>query len=484
MATAASLLADVQLRERDYFDTSERTVYPGLPYRWEDPWKPASSPTQLAARLAAPLPTTASLPEPDGAAPQEQPGAALAGLRVIEVTNNWAGPIAGRHLADLGAEVIKVELASKPATRASHYPGKEPGKYHWNRSGYFNEMNRNKRDVALDLSTARGKQIFLELVRRADVVVENNSARVMPNLGLGYETLAQVNPRLVMASISGFGATGSQRDWVAFGSNIEAACGLAAITGYEGESVPYRTGSFIPDPIAGGHATVAILAALERRDTTGRGDHIDLALTESAIPFMLESLTWYQEHGCLMPRRGNAESNAAPTGAYRCAGSDDWAAIAVRTDEQWRAFCRVAALDGSTYPTVADRVAARADVDAMVGTWTETQAQYECARTLQAADVPAAPILHNWQLHSDPHLYARGAFINIEHPDTGVMPYPGFLWRLSRTPASVRSPAPRFAEGNAYVFSTLLGLAPDEVAELYATGVTADAPVMPAPVVL
>src|SRR5262249_51826181 len=250
----------------------------------------------------------------------------------------------------------------------------------------FNEMNRNKRGVALDLSTPRGKALFLELVRDADVVVENNSARVMPNLGLGYDSLAEVNPRLVMASISGFGASGPQRDWVAYGSNIEAACGLAAITGYDDE-VPYRTGSFIPDPIAGGHATAGILAALERRDRTGAGAHLDIALTESAIPFMLESLTFYQEHGRLMPRRGNADPDDAPTGAYRCAGSDDWIAIAVRSDEQWCALCRVAELDGSAYPTAAARVAAREAVDSMVSAWTATQSQYECARALQAAGV-------------------------------------------------------------------------------------------------
>src|SRR5205814_8445179 len=136
--------------------------------------------------------------------------------------------------------------------------------------------NRNKRDVALDLSTPRGKALFLELVRDADVVVENNSARVMPNLGLGYDSLAEVNPRLVMASISGFGASGPRRDWVAFGSNIEAASGLAAITGYD-DTMPYRTGSFVPDPIAGAHAVVRILAALERRDRMGPGAHLDLA---------------------------------------------------------------------------------------------------------------------------------------------------------------------------------------------------------------
>ncbi|HZQ36031.1 MAG TPA: CoA transferase, partial [Dehalococcoidia bacterium] len=318
MATAASLLADRHLNERGYFVEHSGIRYPGLPYRWEEPWRVEPAPDTLPDNagtntrvLAPPLPITAR-ELPAGTGP-------LTGLRVIEVTNNWAGPIAGRHLADLGAEVIKVELASKPATRLSHYPGKEPGKYHWNRSGYFNEMNRNKRDVALNLASSRGRELFLRLVAWADVLVENNSARVMPNLGLDYETLRKANPRLVMASISGFGASGPKRDWVAFGSNIEAACGLAAITGYEG-NVPYRTGSFVADPIAGAHAVIGILAALERRDRTGQGAHLDIALTESAIPFMTESITYYQEHGALMPRTANADPAFAPTSTYRCAG--------------------------------------------------------------------------------------------------------------------------------------------------------------------
>jgi crotonobetainyl-CoA:carnitine CoA-transferase CaiB-like acyl-CoA transferase len=336
-------------------------------------------------------------------------------------------------------------------------------------------MNRNKRGLALNLATERGKALFLRLVRAVDVIVENNSARVMPNLGLGWERLQQENPRLVMASISGFGATGPQRDWVAFGSNIEAACGLAAITGYD-DSTPYRTGSFIPDPIAGGHAVVGILAALERRDRTGIGAHLDIALTESAIPFMTESITYYQEHGALMPRMANADPAFAPTGAYRCAGTDDWVALAVRTPEQWLALCAVIGMDAGAYPTNAERVAVRAKLDALVSAWTRERAQYDCARRLQAAGVPAAPILKNWQLHCDPHLYARGAFLPIEHPDTGVLPYPGFPWRFSATQPRVRCAAPRFAEGNAYVFRTLLQLGDTDVEALYRDGVTADAP--------
>ena len=473
MADAERLLSDPELAARGFFREVEGVRFPGPPYRWPGGLPERRPPERLAALLTT-APGVARTP-PIRRAAAAASGPALAGLRVLELTNNWAGPIAGRHLADLGAEVIKVEIPDRPATRGSHYPGKEPGKYFWNRSGYFNEMNRNKRSVALNLAHPSGRELFVRLVEGADVVIQNNSARVMPNLGLSYETLRAANPRLVMVSISGFGATGPRRDWLAYGSNIEAACGLAAMTGYSGEEVPYRTGSFVGDPIAGAHAAIAVLAALEQRDRTGDGCHIDIALTESSMPFMLLGFTHFQRTGTLYARGGNADPWDAPAGAYRCFGTDDWVAIAARTDAQWQALAALASLEGATW-TRAQRLAARPAIDTAISAWTADLEQYECVRELQAAGIPSAPILHNYQLHSDPHLHARRAFIPIEHPDTGVMPYPGFPWQLSATPSRVRSAAPRFAEGNAYVFGELLGLPAAQMAQLYAEGVTAATP--------
>ncbi len=475
MSTAEMLLDDPVLAERGFFQTISGAKLPGRPYRWTDSWQYPAAPTRRLERMLAPTAVSGPARPVNGTLDRPN-GAPLTGIRILELTNNWAGPIAGRHLADLGAEVIKVELATKPATRASHYPGKEPGKYHWNRSGYFNEMNRNKRDVSLNLATPQGRSLFLRLVEQADAIVENNSARVLPNLQLGYEQLVAVNPRLVMASISGFGATGARRDWVAFGSNIEAACGLAAITGYPG-GLPQRTGTFVADPIAGGHAAIAIIAGLERRDRTGLGAHIDIALTESAMPFMLCAFSHLQSTGEPLPRNGNAEAEDCPTGAYRSAGTDEWIAVAVRTDAQWQSLARLAGLDATLGPDRVTRVKHRAAIDSALNEWTAAMDQYEACRLLQANGISAAPILHNWQLHSDPQLCARNAFIPIEHPDTGVLPYPGFPWQLSVTPPQVRYPAPRFAEGNDYVFRTLLGLSDKEIAGLYEDGTTTSEPV-------
>lgn len=474
--TADRLLEDGVLQEREFYVEVDGKKVPGLPYRWNDRWEAKPAPTTLSDSLSADKPPVVAPISPANLGTPVNSDGPLAGLLVLELTNNWAGPIAGRHMADLGAEIIKIELPTKPATRASHYPGKEPGLDHWNRSGYFNEMNRNKRGLALNLATDRGKELFLELVQKADVIVENNSARVMPNLGLGYERLREVNPRIVMASISGFGATGDRKDWVAFGSNIEAACGLAAINGYAGGD-PQRTGSFVPDPIAGAHAVIGILAALARRDRTGEGAHLDISLTESALPFMLEAFTYYHNHGELRPRMGNRDPWDAPVGAYRSYGIDDWIAIAVRSDEEWANLCAVTAIDRTLGSTREARLANHDAIDEALEVWTRQRPQYAAVEALQAAGVVAAPILHNWQLHSDRHFAVRNSFVEIDHPSTGVYPYPNAPWHLSRTPASIRQAAPRFAEGNDYVFRSMLGLSEAEVAELYELSVTGNEPI-------
>jgi crotonobetainyl-CoA:carnitine CoA-transferase CaiB-like acyl-CoA transferase len=474
MADASSLLEDATLIERQYFRQVDEHRLPGRPIRWSVEWPEPTAGHQLRRALADTTQPVRTGPEGRRTRPSRDVGP-LAGVRVLELSNNWAGPLAGRHLADLGAEVIKVEHPTKPWTRAGFYPGNVPGTQHWNRAGYFNEMNRNKRSVALNLADAGGRDLFLRLVERADVVLQNNSARVMPNLGLAFENLREVNPRIVMASISGFGATGPRRDWVAFGSNIEVATGLAAITGYDGET-PYRTGSFVADPIGGTQAALGIIAALERADRTGVGAHLDVSLIEATLPFMVHGFAHLQSTGRPFVPTGNGDEWAAPTGAYPADGWDQWIAVAVRTDEQWTALARTCGIDPAIGGELRDRLQNRELIDKLLRDWTGAHPQYEAVRALQDAGVPAAPVLKNPQFHSDPHLFARNAFLTIEHPDTGVMPYPGFPWRLSLTRPEIRYAAPRFAEGNDYVFGALLDMSSAEIQELYENGVSSVVP--------
>ncbi len=418
---------------------------------------------------------------PDGASVGAPGEGALAGLRVIEVTANWAGPLVGRHMGDLGAEVIKVEHVQRPATRALWYPGNEPGKRPYNRAGYFNNLNRSKLDVSLDLSTERGRELFLDLVEIADVVVENNSARVMPNLGLSWDVLSERNPGLVMASISGFGASGPERDYVAYGANIEASSGLAAVTGYHDDDTPYRANTFYADPITGNYATIAVLAALRARQSTGRGQWLDLSLNECAASFFGDAFVEHQRTGELPQRRGNRHPVYAPQGAYQTVGDDDWLVLTVRDDEEWSALCTaLQRTDWAADPQLATAEGRRArhdELDAAIAEWAADLDHREAADLLQAAGVPAAPVLANYELVTDPHLHQRGFYIPIDHPEAGVIPFAGMPWKLSRTPGCVTRPAPRFAEHNDYVLGELLGLDREAIETLESSGIAGREPV-------
>ncbi len=490
--TVKDLYESPQLAARDWFVDVEhpragRVRQPGFPYKL--------SATPAAITRPAPLlgehesdgggwisPADAA-PAAASATPRGERRQALEGVRVLELTANWAGPLAGRLLADLGAEVIKIELASKPATRALFYAGNDPMKYHYNRAAYFNLLNRNKYGISLNLAHPAGKEVFWKLLRRADLVIENNSARVMHNLGLSYERLREVNPRVTLISMAGYGGSGPERDYVAYGSNIEAASGLASLTGY-GPDEPFRTGSYYADPVTGGHGAIAALAALHARRRSGEGQFVDMALSEAAAGFFGEAMMDYALNGIVRGPQGNRSSRCAPQGAYRCMGEDDWVALAVRDDDEFARLCRVMGredlLDDVRFASQAARLANRDALNEAIDAWTATVDHNEAARLLQAAGVPAAPVLANWELLSNPHLFARGFYVPIVHPEVGVFPFPGAPCKLSETPVSVRLPAPCFAEHNAYVYRELLGLSDAALAELREQGVIDDTPVAPA----
>jgi crotonobetainyl-CoA:carnitine CoA-transferase CaiB-like acyl-CoA transferase len=468
--TMEDVANSTQLAARDWFDGVEvggRTfVGPGLPFP-----------------VPHDLPSPAAAGEGSGVRAGSRPAASrlpLDGIRVIEVTANWAGPIGGRHLADLGADVIKVELATKPATRALMYVGDDAWPEHYNRSGYFNKMNRNKRDVCLNLATPEGKDVFLRLVSKADVVLENNAARVMNQLGVGYEALREVNPGLVMCSMSGFGSTGPERNYSAYGSNIETTSGLASLLGYD-ESSFYGTGTFYADPITGTHGSIAILAALLGRRDTGHGQWIDMALLEAVAPFFAQQFLQYTVTGKLPVPNANRSERYCPQNVYPTVGRDSWLALTVQDTQDWTALCAVIGRqDWAGEPrlrTVEGRRECEAEIEAAIREWCATRDHVTAAEALQAAGVPAAPVLQNWELISDNHLHDRDFFVKTRHPEAGTHWFPGFPWRFEKTPARLRMPAPMFAEHNREVFREVAGLSDDQIAALYTAGITSDAPI-------
>ncbi len=489
----ADVAANPQLIAREWFGeievASERFKAPGFPYRL------TGTPCTNSGHAAALGEHDALLSSPDFAwanaavpTPSRLPISGelpLAGIRVIEVTANWAGPIGGRHLADLGADVIKVELASKPATRALAQVADDLWPEHYHRSGYFNKLNRNKRAICLDLSKPEGKELFKRLVAVSDVVLENNAARVMNNLGLGYEALAEVHPGLIMCSMAGYGATGPDRNYSAYGSNIETSSGLASVLGY-GPGEFFGTGTFYADPVTGNHGAVAILAALHARRRSGRGQWIDISLLEAVTPFFAQPFLEHVLSGTVPAPVGNRSPEYAPQGYYPTIGRDCWLALTVRDGRDWLALCTVMdradlAAD-AVLGTLAGRQRHHDLIDHAIRSWAATLDHNHAAAALQARGVSAAPVMQNWEICSDNHLNGRGFFVPIAHPEAGTHAWPGFPWRLSATPGRVFAHAPLFAEHNAAVFSGLLGLSATEIAALYEAGVTSDAPVFGGPI--
>jgi len=398
----------------------------------------------------------------------------LAGIRIADFTWVWAGPHATLQLAHLGAEVIRVEAVQRPCvTRLlPPWPDGQPG---LNRSGYFNQFNQGKRSVALDLKTAEGLDLAKRLVARSDVVTENFAAGVMDRLGLGYEALRAVKPDLVMVALSGYGATGPEREFVSYGPAQVPLSGMSSLTGYR-DWPPMHVGISYGDPNGGVHGAFAVLAALWHRERTGEGQYVDLSQWETGMAVLAEGLMDQAMNGSAPARDGNRDSQMAPHGIFRAAGEDRWIAIAVRSDEEWRRLALVmglAAAERERYATLAARKADEDTLEALLATWTATRTPEALTALLQEAGLAAAPAMTNRELHDDPHLRERGFFVELDHPEVGARRHLGIPWAMSGTPCAVTRPAPCFGEATDYVLGDLLGIDAATRADLRARGIVA-----------
>jgi crotonobetainyl-CoA:carnitine CoA-transferase CaiB-like acyl-CoA transferase len=414
---------------------------------------PASPVPAVGAVPASPVPAVGAVP----AAPRiDRP---LAGLRVLELSDYWAGPLCGRTFGDLGADVILVEKTAGAPIRTA----------------LFDKLNRNKRSLALDLKTPAGREIFLDLVRQADVVVENLSARSMPGLGLGYPVLHACNPRIVYASISGFGTSGPYSDYLATGPSAEPLTGLTALMGYS-ESEPRVTSKGILDPVSGNLGAAAILAALRTRDATGAGRFVELTLQECGIAFIGEHFVDWQLTG-RPPVYGNADPTCAPWGIYRCRGDDDWIAITVTDDDEWTALCAFAEAGWESedgWASMASRLADQPRLDARVEAWTVGHDKIDLARALQRHGVPAAPVLRAHEWIEDAQLAYDRYFATLPGPDATILRCDGLAPRFDgERDYSDWRPAPAPGQHTSEVLAGVLGLDAAAVASLVAEGVAA-----------
>jgi crotonobetainyl-CoA:carnitine CoA-transferase CaiB-like acyl-CoA transferase len=411
----------------------------------------------------------------------------LNGIMVIDLGRVWAGPLTTRVLADFGAEVIKVEsltargTASLPADEdrvLEDYPNKDPGAKPWNRQGMFNDLNRNKKSLALDLSRPEGVAVFKKLVAISDIVVENYTPRVMANFGLDYPVLKTIKPDLIMLSMPAYGATGPYRDFPGFGNTIESVAGITDLVGYAG-GPPHQLGMIAGDPLAALHGVSAIMVALRHKRQTGSGQHIDLSQAETQTSAIGEYVLDFSMNKRNVPRIGNRHPVHAPHGCYRCKGKDSWVAIDITSETEWQSLCKVmgnpSLAHDKRFSKQSTRLTNQDELDTLITAWTIQLDHYEVMRVLQTAGVPCGPVLNGKELLTDPHLRERGFFVNINHPDTGTFPYAGSPIRLSRTPAEYHS-SPGLGEHNREVLGGLLGMSQDEITALEKAGVIGDAP--------
>lgn len=390
----------------------------------------------------------------------------LQGVRVIDTCIYWAGPMATGLLADLGAEVIKIESIQRLDHLRLLGGWPTPDGYEW--SAVFNGANRNKYGITLNLNHPRGKEIFKRLVEIGDIVAENFSPRVMENWGLTYEVLKGLNPRLIMLSMPGFGATGPWQNYVTFGPNVEMVSGMPTVSGYpDGE--PMMTG-YIADPAAGLMGAVAVMVALQHRHRTGKGQHIDLSQMEAITAFMGEAIMDYTMNGRLQPRRGNRHPSIAPHGVYRCKGDDEWVTITISFEEEWYRFCDAmgnpAWTKDARFSDNKSRYQNHDALDEFIENWTSQQDRHEVMRILQQAGVAAGAVLSYADVLSDTHLQERGFFEVVTRPVTGTHPYPGFPAKLTETPVTIRRPAPTLGQDNEYILKKLLGMTKEEINQL------------------
>lgn len=445
----------------------------GPVFRTTSPCRPPAAAPRLGDAGAEPWASRKVAPVPK-ASPAAATAPPLAGIRVLDFTLAWAGPMATRSLAFLGADVIRVENAAaldpwrgavKTAPGSLMHADRDPGERPWNRISLFASQSHDKRSISLDLKTPRGVEVARALAAECDVVLANFSPRVLDKLGVGYAEISRRNDQVVFVEMPAFGNTGPWSSHVGVGKTMEAASGMATLMGY-GDGVPVLTGPAYLDPIGGLHGAAAVLTGLMQRARDGKGQYIEVAQVEAALHWIGEHLLDAAVNGRQFVPRGNTIDEAAPHDAFACAGRDQWIAIAIYDDAQWAAFRAIAEipeLDDEAYATREGRQQTASDLHRLISSWTVAQDKHHLAIRLQAAGVPAAPVATGADVFRDPQLRSRGLIWQLDHPDVGPREYSGLAYRLSRTPGAMRRGFPCFGEHGREILRDILGMAPAEI---------------------
>ena len=405
------------------------------------------------------------------------------GLRVLDFTWVGVGPITTKHLADFGADVIRVESVSRPDVLRNGAPFKdgEPG---INRSQFSANYNSSKRGLGLNLALPEGRELAVDLIRewQPDVIAESFTPRVMAGWGLTYDDVRQLAPAIIYFSTCQQGQTGPHSSFAGFGQLAGAMAGFYHVTGWPDREPagPYGAYSDFVNPP---NAAAAIVAALEYRRRTGKGQHIDLSQYECAAHFLAPAIMDFLTNGTVLDRRGNEDDVAVPHNVYRCADQErgytgegeQWIAITVSNDEQWDALCREmghgSLANDPRFAAVADRRRHAEKLDALIGKWMRDKSARELMLRLQNAGVPAGVVQSQADLWEDPQVAHRGFFQWLDHAECGPMPYDGLTYHLSKTPGALRMPQALVGQHNHEILSEALGLDSSAVNKLLESGV-------------
>ncbi|MBM4382637.1 MAG: CoA transferase [Deltaproteobacteria bacterium] len=486
--TPAQLLASPQLEARgslrDVALASGRTLRaPSQPFRLtRTPALGAARVAKLGECGAPPSPRTSPVGAAEQRAPLREPTLRpdlLRGVRILDLTMGWAGPLAGRHLADLGAEVIKIESRQ----RIDWWRGPEVSERFlrerlYEKSVSHNMVNRNKLGITLDFTVPRGRAVFERLVAEADAVIENFSAGVMDKLGLGERELLMINPRLAIVTMPPFGRGGPMHEFRAYGSTVEQASGLPHQNGNPDEP-PTMSHIALGDPVAGVHGAAALALALLHVKRTGEGQLVDLSQAEALTSLGVQGVAHQALLGEAPPRLGNRHASYAPQGNYRCAGEDQWLTLTVTSDAQWLAL-RDAVGDSALFdPALEGAAARRAEherIDAAISAWALARERDDVVEILRARGIPAAGVHDVNEVLLHPQLEARGFWQWIEREVVGTQPSPSAPHRTSDAPHAIELPAPLLGEHTREVLGTLLALSGAEMDALEAEGVIGTEP--------
>lgn len=416
-------------------------------------------------------------PPPPGTGP-------LAGLRVVEFTTAWAGPMAGRILAWLGAEVIHVESASRTDSwrmvgqvfNPTRFPKDGAGDRPWDRCALFNSQNANKLSLSLELKNPEAKAAMLRILAQTDVVLCNFTAGTLDRMGFGHATLKALRPDIIVAEMPAFGSSGPLSHATAIGPSMEMAAGMAGMIGYPGGK-PTVTGPTYPDPIGALHGASAVLTALLHRQHSGQGQHIEVPQVEGAMHYIGEHILAALATGENPAPRGNRVDWAVPHDAFPARGDDQWIAIAATTDAAWQALCgAMARPDLARHATLAERQAYEDEICAAVAGWAATQDKHAAAALLQSLGVAAAAVHDGGDGARSPYLAARFWFTELVHADLGPTVQEGLPMALSRTPGSNRFAAPCLGQHTQAILRDLAGLDAAAIAALDAAGATSAVP--------